>query len=114
MIHFLFAKISLLGDFDVHRQLWVSSPFTDQHDKQVFNFHILLDLEMLVQHSKCIPDRLGYMPRILVYSVILFFLLGSCDYSLISISCHITVASPWVPPKQRFSHYTSAKWADLR
>ena len=45
--HFPYAEISILGDFNVHHQLWLSSSFTDQLDEQTFNFAILHDLEQL-------------------------------------------------------------------
>ncbi|MPC17837.1 hypothetical protein E2C01_010704 [Portunus trituberculatus] len=44
-------EISILGDFNVHHQLWLSSPFTDHPDELAFNFAILHDLEQLVQDS---------------------------------------------------------------
>ncbi|MPC77334.1 hypothetical protein E2C01_071786 [Portunus trituberculatus] len=52
-------------DFNVHHQLWLSSPSTDQPGELAFNFAILHDLEQLVQHPTCIPDRLGDTPNIL-------------------------------------------------
>ncbi|MPC62823.1 hypothetical protein E2C01_056913 [Portunus trituberculatus] len=60
-----FAKISILGDFNVRHQLWLSSPFTDHPGELDFNFAILHDLEQLVQHHTRIPDRFGDMPNIL-------------------------------------------------
>ena len=49
-----FAEISIFEDFNVHHQLWLSSPFTDHPGELAFNFAILHDLEQLVQHSICI------------------------------------------------------------
>ncbi|KAG0709979.1 hypothetical protein GWK47_023744 [Chionoecetes opilio] len=63
--HFPLAEISILGDFNVHHQLWLSSSFTDQPGEQAYNFSILQDLEHLVQHPTRIPDRLGDTPNIL-------------------------------------------------
>ena len=57
-------KISILGDFNVHHQLWLSSPFTDNPSKLTFNFAILHDLEQPVQHPTHISDRLGDTPDI--------------------------------------------------
>ena len=54
-----FAEISILGDFNVHHHLWLSSPFTDQPGEQAYVFSILNDLEQLVQHPTHIPDHLG-------------------------------------------------------
>ena len=56
---FPFAEISILGDFNVHHQLWLSSPFTDHPGELAYNFAILHDLEQLVQHPTRISDRLG-------------------------------------------------------
>ncbi|MPC33383.1 hypothetical protein E2C01_026732 [Portunus trituberculatus] len=42
------ATTSILGDFNVHHQPWLSSPFTDHPGKLAFNFAILHDLEQLV------------------------------------------------------------------
>ncbi|MPC38014.1 hypothetical protein E2C01_031512 [Portunus trituberculatus] len=39
-----FEKISILGDFNVHHQLWLSSPFTDHLGELAFNFAILYDM----------------------------------------------------------------------
>ncbi|KAK8405365.1 hypothetical protein O3P69_001722 [Scylla paramamosain] len=103
-------KISILGDFSVHHQLWLSSPFTDHPGELAYNFAILHDLEQLVQHPTRIPDHLGDMPNILdlfltsnpsTYAVILSSPLGSSDHSLISLSCLIAPISPQDPPKRR-------------
>ena len=66
--HFPYAKISILGDFNVHPQLWLSSSFVDQPGEQAFNFDIFYELDQLVQFPIRIPDRLGDMPNILVFS----------------------------------------------
>ena len=63
--HFPYAEISILGDFNVHHQLWLSSSFTDQPGEQTFNFAILHDLEQLVEFSTRIPNRPGDTPNIL-------------------------------------------------
>jgi len=124
LTHFLFAEISILGDFNVHHQLWVSSSSTDEPSAQAFSFAILYDVEQLVQHPTHIPDHLGDTPNILelfltsnpsAYLVKLFSPLSSSDHYLISVSCPITPVPPLNPPKQRyFWHYASAKWEDLR
>ncbi|MPC46012.1 hypothetical protein E2C01_039719 [Portunus trituberculatus] len=54
-----FAQILILRDFNVHHQLWLSSPFTDLPGELAFNFLIIHDLDQLVQHPTRIPDRLG-------------------------------------------------------
>ncbi|MPC10625.1 hypothetical protein E2C01_003264 [Portunus trituberculatus] len=43
-----FAEISILGDFSVHHQLWLSSPFIDHPGELVFKFAILHDLQQQV------------------------------------------------------------------
>ncbi|MPC33958.1 hypothetical protein E2C01_027329 [Portunus trituberculatus] len=58
-------ETSILGDFNVHHQLWLSSPFTDHPGELPFNFAILHHLEQLVQHPTRILDRLRDMPNIL-------------------------------------------------
>ena len=63
--HFPYAEISILGDFNVHHQFWLSSSFTDQPSEQTVNFVILHELEQLVQFPTRIPDRLGDTPNIL-------------------------------------------------
>ena len=63
--HFPYAEVSILADFNVHHQLWLSSYFTDQPGEQTFNFIIPYDLDQLVQFSTRIPDRLGDTPNIL-------------------------------------------------
>ncbi|MPC58684.1 hypothetical protein E2C01_052691 [Portunus trituberculatus] len=42
-----FVEISILGDFNVHHQFWLSSPFTDHRGELAFNFAIFHDLEIL-------------------------------------------------------------------
>ena len=121
--HFPYAEISILGDFNVHHQLWLSSSFTDQPSEQTFNFAILHDLEQLVQFTIRIPDRLGDTPNILdlsltsnpsAYSVKFSSLLGSSNHNLISGTCSITSVQPQDLPKRRcFWHFNSAKWEDL-
>ena len=116
LFHIPYAEISILGDFNVHHQLWLSSSFTDQPGEQAFNFAILRDLEQLVQFPTCIPDRLGDMPNILdifltsnpsAYSVKLSSPLGSFHHNHISVTCSITPVLPQEQPKRRcFWHST--------
>ena len=118
------AEISILGDFNVHHQLWLSSSFTDDPGEQAYNFAILNGLEQLVQHPTRIPDRLGDTPNILdlfltsnpsAYTVKLFSPLGSSDHNLISLTCPIAPVLPQDPPKPRcLWHYASAEWDNLR
>ncbi|MPC74323.1 hypothetical protein E2C01_068680 [Portunus trituberculatus] len=91
-----FAEISILGDFNVHHQLWLSFPFTDHPGELALNFVVIHDLEQLVQQPTRIPDRLGDTPNILdlfltsnpsAYAVTLSSPLGSSDHNLISVSC---------------------------
>ncbi|KAK8395869.1 hypothetical protein O3P69_005762 [Scylla paramamosain] len=117
---FPFAEISILGDFNVHHQLWLSSPFTDHPGELAYNFAILHDLEQLVQYPTRIPDRLGDTPNILdlfltsnpsAYAVTLSSPLGSSDHNLISLSCPITPIPPQDPPKRRcLWRFASASW----
>ncbi|MPC52446.1 hypothetical protein E2C01_046315 [Portunus trituberculatus] len=119
-----FAKISVLGDFNVHHQIWLSSPFTDHHGKLAFNFAILHDLEQLVQHSFRILDRLVYTLNILdlfltsdpsAYAVTLSSPLGSSDHNLISLSCPLSPIPPQDPPKGRCLRcFASARRGDPR
>ncbi|MPC33539.1 hypothetical protein E2C01_026893 [Portunus trituberculatus] len=62
-----FAEISILGDFNVQQQLWLSSPFTDHRGELAFKFTILYDLEQLVQHPTHIPDCHGDTPNFLIF-----------------------------------------------
>ena len=87
-------EISILGDLNVHYQLWLSSPFTDHPSEIAFNFTILHDLDQLVQHPTHIRCRLEDMPNIFnlfltsnpsAYAVTLSFLLGSPDHNLPSV-----------------------------
>ncbi|MPC70711.1 hypothetical protein E2C01_064965 [Portunus trituberculatus] len=61
-VHLPFAEISILGDFNVRHQLWLSSPFIDHPGELTFNFD---DLEQLVQHPSRVLDSLGDTPNIL-------------------------------------------------
>ena len=118
------AEISILGDFNVHHQLWLSSNRTDSPGEHAFNFYLSNDLEQLVQHPTRIPDRLGDTPNILdlfltsnpsAYAVELFPPLGSSDHRLISASCPISPVPPQDPPKKRcLWHFASAQWDNLR
>ena len=63
--HFPYAEISILGNFNVHHQLWLSSFFTDKSDEQTFKFAIHHDIEQLVQLPTRIPDQRGDTPNIL-------------------------------------------------
>ncbi|MPC60115.1 hypothetical protein E2C01_054152 [Portunus trituberculatus] len=98
------------GNFNVHHQMWLSSPFTDHPGEIAFNFAVLHDLEQLVQHPTRISDRLVDTPNILVlfltfnpsaYAVTLSSPLGSFDHSLISASFPISPVTPHDPPKRR-------------
>ena len=44
--HFPYAEISIIGDFNVHEQLWLSSSFTDQPGEQAFNLAICEKLHL--------------------------------------------------------------------
>ncbi|MPC58992.1 hypothetical protein E2C01_053007 [Portunus trituberculatus] len=103
-----FAKIFILGDFNVHHQLWLSSPFTDHPGELAFNFAILYDLEQLVLHPTRIHYSLVDIPNILdlfrtsnpsAYAVTLFSSLGSSDHNLISVSCPNSPIPAQYPPK---------------
>ena len=121
--HFLYAEISILGDFNVHHQLWLSFSFTYQTGEQALNFAILHDLEQLMQFPTRIPDRPGDTPNILdlflnsnpsTYSVKFSTQLGYSDHNLFFVICSITPVQPQDPPKQRCCwHFNSAKWEDL-
>ncbi|MPC54085.1 hypothetical protein E2C01_047992 [Portunus trituberculatus] len=111
-------------DFNVHHQLWLSSPFTDHPGEQAFNFAILHDLEQLVQHPTRIPDLLGYTPNILdlfltsnpsAYAVTLFSLLVFSNHNFISESSPISPIPPQDPLKWRsLWQFASSSWGDLR
>ncbi|MCP4340929.1 MAG: hypothetical protein GY799_19080, partial [Desulfobulbaceae bacterium] len=121
--HSPFSEISILGDFNVHHRLWLSSLRTDSPGEQAYDFSILNDLEQLVQHPTRIPDRLGDQPNILdlfltsnpsAYSIQLFSPLGSSDHNLISATCSIAPVQPMDPPKRRrLWHFDAADWGDL-
>ncbi|MPC08219.1 hypothetical protein E2C01_000797 [Portunus trituberculatus] len=70
-------EISILSDFNVHHQLWLSTPFTDHPGQLAFNFAIRHALEQLVQHIR-ITDCLGDKPNILD-----FFLSSNSAYAVI-------------------------------
>ncbi|MPC65349.1 hypothetical protein E2C01_059483 [Portunus trituberculatus] len=102
--------ISILGDFNVHHQLWLSSPLTDHPGELAFNFAILHDLEHLVQHHAHIPDILGDTPNILYifftsnasdYAVTLSTPLSSSNHNFISVSCTISPVCLQDTQKQR-------------
>ncbi|MPC37136.1 hypothetical protein E2C01_030610 [Portunus trituberculatus] len=59
------TEISILGDFNVHYQLWLSSPFTDHPGEIAFNFAILHDLEQLVQHRWAPPITISFLYLVL-------------------------------------------------
>ncbi|MPC08427.1 hypothetical protein E2C01_001016 [Portunus trituberculatus] len=116
------TKISILGDFNVHHQLWLSPSLTDHLGELAFNFTILHDLEQLVQHPTHIPDHLGDTPIDLfltskpsAYALTLSSPLGSSDHNLISVSCPISPILSQDPPKWRcLWHFVPASWGDLR
>ena len=64
--YFPYAAISILGYFNVHHLLWLSSSLTDQYGEQTFNFNFnfanIHDLEQLVQFLTRSSDRLGNTP----------------------------------------------------
>ncbi|MPC32587.1 hypothetical protein E2C01_025905 [Portunus trituberculatus] len=115
---FIVSTISILGDFNVHQQLWLSSPFTDYSGELAFNFAILIDLEQLVQHPTRILDRLRDTPNIhdifltsnpSAYAATLYSPLGSSDHNFISVSCPISPILPQDSPKRRcLWHFASA------
>ncbi|MPC62849.1 hypothetical protein E2C01_056939 [Portunus trituberculatus] len=117
-------EISILGNFNDHHQLWLSSPFTDRPVELDLNFAILHDLKQLMQHPIRISNRFVDTPNILdlfltsnpsTYAVILSYPLGSSDHNLISVSCHVSPISPQDYPKRRyFWRFTSANWGHLR
>ncbi|MPC21610.1 hypothetical protein E2C01_014600 [Portunus trituberculatus] len=119
-----FAEISILGDFNVHHQLWLSSSFADHSGELAFNIAILHALEQLVQHPTRILDSLGDTPNILdlfltsnpsAYAVALSSSFGSSDHNLISVSCPISPIPPQDPSKWRcLWRFTFARWGDLR
>ncbi|MPC85353.1 hypothetical protein E2C01_080123 [Portunus trituberculatus] len=118
-----FAEISILRDFNVHHQLWLSSPFTEHPGELALNFGILQDLERLVQHPTSIPDRLGDTPNILdlfltsnpsANAVTLSSPLGSSDHNLTSVSCPISPIPLQNPPTRRKEGQPRAKKIKLK
>ncbi|MPC43805.1 hypothetical protein E2C01_037460 [Portunus trituberculatus] len=117
------VQVSILGDFIVRHQLWISFPFTDHPGELAFNFAIFHDLAQMVQHPTRIADRLGDTPNILelfltsnpsAYAVTLSSPLCSSDHNLISIYCPISPIRPQDPPKQRgLWRFASASWGEL-
>ncbi|MPC60969.1 hypothetical protein E2C01_055031 [Portunus trituberculatus] len=118
------VEISVLGDFNIHHQLWLFSPFTDHPCELACNFSTLYDLEQLMQHPTGIPGCLGDTPNIFylfftsnpsAYAVTLSSLLGSSDHNLISISCPISPFPCQDPLKRKcIWHFASVSWGDLR
>ena len=108
---FPFVEISILGDFNVHQQLWLSSPFTYHPGELAYIFAILHDLKQLVQHPARIPDPLGDSLDILdlfltsnpsaYYTVTLSSPLGSSDHNLICVFCPTSPIPPQDLPKLR-------------
>ncbi|MPC33803.1 hypothetical protein E2C01_027167 [Portunus trituberculatus] len=104
-------EISIIEDFNVHHQLWFSSPLTDDPGDLTFNSAILHDLQQQLLHPTRIPDRLGDTPNILdlfltsnpsAYAVTLTSPLGSSGHNLISVSCPISPIPPQDSPKRRY------------
>ncbi|MPC61598.1 hypothetical protein E2C01_055672 [Portunus trituberculatus] len=116
--------ISIIGRFNVHHQLWLSSPFTDYPGELAFNFAIHHDLEQLMQHPTRITDRHEDTPNILdlfltsnpsAYDVTLSSPLESYDHNLITVSCPISPILSQDPPKRRCLWlFASASWGELR
>ncbi|MPC12805.1 hypothetical protein E2C01_005515 [Portunus trituberculatus] len=119
-----FAEIFILGNFIVHHQLWLSSPFTDHPGENAFNLAILHDLGQLVQHPTRIFNRLGDTPNIFylfliynpsAYAVTIVSPLGSSDHNLISVSCPISSIPPQNSLKRRcLRRFAPARWGDMR
>ncbi|MPC55095.1 hypothetical protein E2C01_049029 [Portunus trituberculatus] len=110
-----FAEIFILGDFNVHYQLWLSSPFTDHPGQLAFNFANFHDLEQLVQHPIRIPDPLGDSPNIpdlfhtsnpFAYIVTLSSPLSFSNHNLTSVSYPIFPIPPQDPPKRMVVGYS--------
>ena len=114
MEHFLslypFTKISILGNFNVYQQLWLSSLFPNNPGKPAFNFAILHDLEQLVEQLSRIPYRLGDLfnfPDIFLasnrsaYSITLSPPLGFSNHNLTSVSYPVSSKPPLDPPKRK-------------
>lgn len=56
--HYLLDDISILVDFNVQHQPWLSSSFIDHFGEPPYNFVLLNDIEQLIQHTTRIPARL--------------------------------------------------------
>ena len=108
---FPFAEISILGDFNVHHQLWLSSPFTDHPGELAYNFAILHDLEQLVQHPTRIPDGSGgntcnildlfSTSNSFAYIITPSSSLGSYGHNPISLTFFLFIQFPPQNPPQR-------------
>ncbi|MPC41181.1 hypothetical protein E2C01_034766 [Portunus trituberculatus] len=100
--------MSILEDFNLLHQHWLTSPFTDHLGELAFNFAIFHDLEQLVQHPTRIPDSHGDTPSNLdlflipnpsAYAVTLSSPLGSSYHNLISVFCPISAIPSQNSPK---------------
>ena len=85
---FPYAEISILGDFNVLHQRWLSflSP-TNLVNKPSFNFAILYDLEKLLQFPIRNPDRIEDTPNIIDF----FLTSNPAAYSVKISSPSITI-----------------------
>ena len=119
-----FSEVSILGDFNAHHRLWLSSFNTNRSGELAFQLSILNDLTQLVQHPTRIPDRLGDRPNILdlfltsnpsTYTIQQFSPLGSSDHTLISLACPKSlIRSREAPTRRKLWHYGAADWESLR
>ena len=58
--HLPLKMISILGDFNVHNQLWLSSPSLTKTGELIINIAIIHDSNQV----QVLPDiRLGYVPE---------------------------------------------------
>jgi len=120
------AEILYIGDFNVDHAEWLNSFSTDGGRgggcSEALSFSHLNDLQQIIKHPTCVPDRLDQAPNTLDlfftsnpenYSYSLSSPLGSSDHSLLSVSTTLSQLSPFPPTSHRLWHWDRLQWNDL-
>ena len=116
------AEVLYIGDFNVHHTDWFQSTHTDVGGIEALHFSISKELEQIIKHPTCVPDRHDHAANPLDlfftsdpqnYTYTVSSPLGSSNHCTISVFSSFTPLPPIPPTQCHLWHFENARCADM-
>ena len=116
------AEVLYIGDLNIHYTDWLQSTHTDVGRIEAFHFSISNELEQIIKHPTCVPDRHDHAantldlffisnPQNYIYTVSSPF--RSSDHCTVSVTSSCTPPPPIPPTQCHPLHFENAWRADM-